>query len=60
MSTFSNTADVYVIAHPVLHASQHTTVDHICYYCLLAANQGDYVHRLFLKKNLGEFLSLSA
>jgi hypothetical protein len=34
---------------------------HICYYCLLAANQGNYVHGLFLKKKkLGEFLSPSA
>jgi len=35
------------------------TERHICYYCLLAANQGNYVRGFFLKK-LGEFLSLSA
>ena len=26
------------------------TERHICYYCLLAANQGNYVHELFFKK----------
>ena len=37
------------------------TERHICYYCLLAANQGNYVRRFFLtKKKLGAFLSLSA
>jgi hypothetical protein len=40
MSTFGNTADVYAIVHLVPHARQHITVDHNCYYCLLAANQG--------------------
>jgi hypothetical protein len=60
MSTFGNTADIYVIVHLVTHACQHTTVeDHTCYYCLLAANQGKCVRELFLKK-LEEFLSLSA
>jgi hypothetical protein len=52
-------ADVYAIVRLVPHACQHITVDHICYYCLLAANQGNYVHRLIIKK-LGEFISLSA
>ena len=28
---------------------------HICYYCLLAANQGNYVRGPFLKKNLESF-----
>jgi hypothetical protein len=42
------------------HTRQHITVDgHTCYYCLLAANQSNYVRELFLKK-LGKFLSLSA
>jgi hypothetical protein len=68
LSTFGNTADIYVIVHLVLHACQHITVDpshssgnmvakiltfterHIWYYCLLAANQGNYVHGLFLEK----------
>jgi len=27
----------------------------IRYYCLLAANQGNYVHGLFLKKNFNSF-----
>jgi hypothetical protein len=36
------------------------TERHICYYCLLAANQGNYVHALFLEEKLGEFPSLSA
>jgi hypothetical protein len=36
------------------------TERHIWYYCLLAANQGNYVKGLFLEKKLGEFLSLSA
>jgi len=36
------------------------TERHICYYCLLAANQGNYVSGLFPKKKLEEFLSLSA
>jgi hypothetical protein len=49
MSTFGNTADVCAIVHLVPHACQHITVDHICYYCLLAANKGNCVHDLFLK-----------
>jgi hypothetical protein len=61
VSAFSNTADIYAIVHLVPHVRQHITVDgHTCYYCLLAENQGNYAHKLFLKKKLGEFLSLSA
>jgi hypothetical protein len=49
VSTFGNTADIYVIVHLVPHAFQHITVDgHTCYYCLLAANQCNYVRQLFL------------
>jgi hypothetical protein len=60
VSTFGNTADIYAIVHFVPHACQHITVDsHTCDYCLLAANQGNYVRELFLKK-IGKFLSLSA
>jgi hypothetical protein len=36
------------------------TERHIWYYCLLAGNQGNYVHGLFLEKKLGESLSMSA
>jgi hypothetical protein len=31
------------------------TERHIWYYCLLAATQGNYVHRLFLENNLENF-----
>jgi hypothetical protein len=49
VSTFGNTADIYAIVHLVPYACQHITVDgHTCYYCLLAANQGNYVRELFL------------
>jgi hypothetical protein len=49
VSTFGNTADIYAIVRLVLHACQHITVDgHTCYYCLLGANQGNYVRELFL------------
>jgi hypothetical protein len=41
VSTSGNTAKVYAIVHFVPHACQHITVDLICYYCLLAANQGN-------------------
>jgi hypothetical protein len=34
------------------------TERHIWYYCLLAANQGNYVHRLFLIKTWRVFLSI--
>jgi hypothetical protein len=61
VSTFGNTVDIYAISHLVPHACQHISVDgHTCYYCLLAANQGNYVRELFTKKKLGKFLSLSA
>jgi hypothetical protein len=55
MSTFGNTVDVSAIVYFVVHASQHITVDHICYYCLLVANKSNYVHRLFVKKTLESF-----
>jgi hypothetical protein len=56
VSTSGNTADIYAIIHLVPHACQHITVDgHTCYYCLLAANQGNYVRELFLTKNLEGF-----
>jgi hypothetical protein len=49
VSAFGNTADIYAIVHLVPHACQHITVDgHTCYYCLLAAYQGNYVRDLFL------------
>jgi hypothetical protein len=44
---FGNTADVYAIVHLVPNAHQYITVDYICYYCLLAVNQGNYVHKIF-------------
>jgi hypothetical protein len=60
VSNFGNTADIYAIVHLLPHACQHITVDgHTYYYCLLAANQGNNVREVFLKK-LGNFLSLSA
>jgi hypothetical protein len=60
VSTFGNTVGIYAIVHLVPHACQRITVDrHTCYYCLLVANQGNYVRELFLKK-LEKFLSLSA
>jgi hypothetical protein len=56
VSTFGITADIYAIVLLVPHACQHITVDgHTCYYCLLAANQGNYVRELFLLKNLESF-----
>jgi hypothetical protein len=55
VSTFGKTADIYAIVHLDPHACQHITVDgHTCYYCPLAANQGNYVRELFLE-NLGSF-----
>jgi hypothetical protein len=49
VANFGNTADIYAILYLVPHASQHITVDdHTCYYCLLAANQGNYLSELFL------------
>jgi hypothetical protein len=57
VSTFDNTADIYAIVHLVPHVCQHITVDdRTCYCCLLAANQGNYMRELFLKKKLGKFL----
>jgi hypothetical protein len=54
--TFGNTADIYAIVHLIPHACQYIMVDgHTCYYCLLAANQGNYMHELFLKKHLESF-----
>jgi hypothetical protein len=50
VSIFGNTEDVFLIVHLVPHACQHVMVDHIYYYCLLAENQGNYVHGLSLKK----------
>jgi len=35
------------------------TERYICYYCLLAANQGNYVRGLFLKKTWRVSLSIS-
>jgi hypothetical protein len=56
VSTFGNIADIYAIVHLVPHACQHITFDgHTSYYCLPAANQGNYVRELFLLKNLESF-----
>jgi hypothetical protein len=56
VSTIGNMADIYAIVHLVPHSCQHITVDsQTCYNCLLAANQGNYVLELFLKKNLESF-----
>jgi hypothetical protein len=50
--TFGNTADIFAIFHLVPHACRHITVGgHTCYYCILAANQGNYVRELFVLKN---------
>jgi hypothetical protein len=60
VSTFDNTADIYAIVPLVPHVCQHITVDsHTCYYYLLAANQGNYVRKLFLKKTWRVSLSIS-
>jgi hypothetical protein len=56
VSTFGNTADIYAIVYLVPHACQHITVDHICYYCLLAANHNNCVHTTFLLKKLSFYL----
>jgi hypothetical protein len=51
MSTFGNMADIYAIVHLVTHTCQHIMVHgHTYYYCNLAANKGNYVRELFLKK----------
>jgi hypothetical protein len=51
VSTFGNTTEIYARVHLIPHACQHITVNgHTCYYCLLAANQGNYVRKLYLKK----------
>jgi hypothetical protein len=51
VSTFGNTPDIYAIFNLVPRARQRIMVHgHTCYYCLLAANQGNYVRELFLKK----------
>jgi hypothetical protein len=60
MSTFGNTADIYAIVPLIPHVCQHLLNAIFAYYCLLAANQGNYVCGLFLNKELGEFLSLLA
>jgi hypothetical protein len=59
MYTFGNTADIYVIVHLVPHACQHLLNAIFAYYCLLTANQGNYVSGFFLKKNFEGFPSLS-
>jgi 2-phosphoglycerate kinase len=59
MSTFGNTADIYAVVHLVPHTCQHITVDgHTCYYCLLAANQGNYKRKHFLKRTRKVSLSI--
>jgi hypothetical protein len=58
--TFGNTADIYTIVQLVPHACQHLLNAIFAYYCLLAANQDNYVNGLFLFKKLEEFLSLPA
>jgi hypothetical protein len=59
VSTFGNTADIYAIVHLVSHAYQHISVDgHTCYYCLRAANQGNYARELFVKKTWKVSLSV--
>jgi hypothetical protein len=55
MSTFGNTPDIYAIVHLVPHACQHLLNAVFAYYCLLAANQGNYVRGLFLEKNVESF-----
>jgi hypothetical protein len=51
VSIFGNAADIYAKVHLVPHACQHLLNAIFGYYCLLAANQGNYVRGLFLKKN---------
>jgi hypothetical protein len=59
VSTFGNTVEIYALVHLVPHACRHITVDgHSCYYCPLAANQGNYVRVLFLKKTWRTSLSI--
>jgi hypothetical protein len=62
-------ATVHLVPHACQHITvvpSHSSGDtvaniltfterHIWYYCLLAANQGNYVHGLFLEKNLESF-----
>jgi hypothetical protein len=43
-----NTADIYAMVHLVPHTCQHLLDAIFAYYCLLAANQGNYVRGLFL------------
>jgi hypothetical protein len=50
VSTFGNTADIYALIHLVPHARQHLLNAIFAYCCLVAANQGNYVRGLFLKK----------
>jgi hypothetical protein len=59
VSTVGNMADVYVIVHLVPHTCQHITVNHVCYYSLLTANQGNYMHKLFFKKTWRVPLSIN-
>jgi hypothetical protein len=48
-STFCNTADIYgMVLSRSTRVSANITVDQSHYYCLLAANQGNYVRGLFL------------
>jgi hypothetical protein len=54
--TFGNMADIYAIVRVVPHTCQHLQNALFAYYCLLVANEGNYMRRLFLKKN---FESLS-
>jgi hypothetical protein len=58
VSIFGNTADIFSIVHLVPHACQHLLNAIFGYYCLLAANQGNYVRGLFLKKKILESFSI--
>jgi hypothetical protein len=55
VSIFGNNADIYASVHLFSHACQHIMVDQSHYYCLLAANQGNYVRGLFLVKKFNCF-----
>jgi hypothetical protein len=44
LSTLGITAHIYAIVHFVPHACQHLLNAIFVYYCLLAANQSNYVH----------------
>jgi hypothetical protein len=51
VSIFGNAADIYAIVHLVPHVCQYLLNAMFAYYCVLAANQGNYVHGIFFLKS---------